>query len=99
MPVSEILDNIRRLNLKASGLFPAVYVRHKTAFQQEKAYRVYVTDVLKILAESTAKYSGGSYMKIRYYDLIQPKPEESRTPEEIIGNMKEKIARIGGGES
>ena len=38
-------------------------------------------------------------MKIRHYDLIQPKPEENRTPEEIIGNMKEKIARIGGGES
>lgn len=34
-------------------------------------------------------------MKIRYYDLIRPKPEENRTPEEIIGNMKEKIARIG----
>ena len=38
-------------------------------------------------------------MKIRYYDLIHPKPEENRTSEEIIGNMKEKIARIGGGES
>ena len=38
-------------------------------------------------------------MMIRYYDLIQPKPEENRTPEEIIGNMKEKIARIGGGDA
>ena len=57
-----------------------------------------MTDALKILAENTAKYSGGSYMKIRYYDLIQPKPEENRTPEEIIGNMKEKIARIWGGD-
>ena len=37
-------------------------------------------------------------MKLRYYDLIQPKPEENRTPEEIIGNMKGKIARIGGGD-
>ena len=58
-----------------------------------------MTDVLKILAENTAKYSGGSYMKIRYYDLIRPKPEENRAPEEIIGNMKEKIARIGGGDA
>ena len=38
-------------------------------------------------------------MKIRYYDFIQLKPEENRTPEEIIGNMKEKIARIGGGDA
>nr|DAI09942.1 MAG TPA: hypothetical protein [Caudoviricetes sp.]DAZ63692.1 MAG TPA: hypothetical protein [Caudoviricetes sp.] len=55
-----------------------------------------MTDVLKILAENSARYAGGSYMKSRYYDLIHPKPEETRTPEEIIGNMKEKIARIGG---
>ena len=65
---------------------------------QEQAYRIYVTDALKIITENTAKYSGGNYMKIRYYDLENPKPEENRTPEEIIGNMKEKIARIGGGE-
>ena len=58
-----------------------------------------MTDVLKIIAENSARYAGGSYMKSRYYDLIHPKPEETRTPEEIIGNMKEKIARIGGGES
>lgn len=57
-----------------------------------------MTDVLKILAENTARYASGSYMKSRYYDLIHPKPEETRTPEEIIGNMKDKIARIGGGE-
>ena len=58
-----------------------------------------MTDVLKILAENSARYAGGSYMKSRYYDLIHPKPEETRTPEEIIGNMKEKIARIGGGDA
>ena len=58
-----------------------------------------MTDALKILAENTATYSSGRYMKIRYYDFIQPKPEENRTPEEIIGNMKEKLARIGGEET
>ena len=66
---------------------------------QEKAYRVYVTDALKTITENTAKYAGGSYMKVRYYDPENPKPVETRTPDEIIGNMKEKIARIGGGES
>ena len=66
---------------------------------QEKAHRVYVTDALKTITENTAKYASGSYMKVRYYDLENPKPVETRTPDEIIGNMKEKIARIGGGES
>ena len=64
---------------------------------QEQVYRIYVTDALKTITENTAKYAGGSYMKARYFDLENPKPGETRTPDEIIGKMKDKIARIGGG--
>lgn len=64
---------------------------------REKAYRVYVTDALKTITENTAKYASGIYMKVRYFDVESPKPPETRTPDEIIKNMKDKIARIGGG--
>ena len=64
---------------------------------QEKAYRIYVTDALKAITENTAKYAGGSYIKARYFDLEDQRPEETRTPDEIIGKMKDKITRIGGG--
>lgn len=63
---------------------------------QEAAYRVYVTDALKLIAENTAKFSGGGYLKTRYYDVINPRPEETRTPEEIISSIKAKLTRIGG---
>ena len=66
---------------------------------QEKAYRVYVTDALKTITENTAKYAGGSYMKVRYFDVESPKPSETRTPDEIIGQLKMKIAQIGGGDA
>lgn len=36
-------------------------------------------------------------MKVRYFDVESPKPPETRTSDEIIGQMKMKIARIGGG--
>lgn len=65
---------------------------------QEKAYRIYVTDALKAITENTAKYAGGSYIKARYLNLEDQRPKETRTPDEIIGKMKDKIARIGGGE-
>lgn len=65
--------------------------------RREKAYRVYVTDALKIITENTAKYASGNYMKVRYLDFEDPKPPETRTSGEIIQNMKDKIARIGGG--
>lgn len=58
----------------------------------DKAYRIYVTDALKIIGENTAKYAGGSYMKIRYLDIEEPRPKETRTSEEIIAHMKQKIA-------
>ena len=66
---------------------------------QEKAYRVYVTDALKIITENTAKYASGSYMKARYFDAENPKPVETRTGREVIEQMRTKIARIGGGDA
>ena len=51
-----------------------------------------MTDALKIIGENTAKYAGGSYMKIRYLDIEEPRPKETRTSEEIIAHMKQKIA-------
>lgn len=57
---------------------------------------MYVTDALKAVAENTAKYSGGGYIKARYIEIIDPPPEETRTGEEIIAQMKAKLGQIGG---
>nr|DAH89109.1 MAG TPA: hypothetical protein [Caudoviricetes sp.] len=38
-------------------------------------------------------------MKTRYIDIIDPPPEETRTGEEIIAQMKSKLGQIGGGPS
>ena len=63
---------------------------------QEQKFRTYVTDALKTITENTAKYAGGNYMKVRYYDIENPRPAETRSGKEIIDQMKAKIARIGG---
>ncbi len=57
---------------------------------------MYVTDALKAVAENTAKYAGGGYIKVRYIEIIDPPPEETRTGEEIIAQMKAKLGQIGG---
>lgn len=62
--------------------------------QQEKAYKMYITDALKIIAENTAKQVGGSYLTARYAEMIEPKKEETRTANEIIINIKDKLARL-----
>jgi hypothetical protein len=53
-------------------------------YQREEAYRIYVTDGLKHL----------SGLNIRYADLFAP--EETRTADEIIGGIKDKLRQLGG---
>lgn len=59
---------------------------------RDEAYRIYVTDALKITAENTARYAGGSYMRARYADAIRPKKRDERSCEEITADV---VARCG----
>ena len=60
--------------------------------QEEKAYRVYVTDALRLTVENTAKFAGGNYIKARYIDVIEPKKVDNRTGDEIVADT---IKRAG----
>lgn len=53
-----------------------------------------MTDALRTITENTAKLGGGSYIKLRWYDVIHPKPVETRTAEEIIAQV---TSRLKGG--
>jgi hypothetical protein len=53
-------------------------------YNRDLAYRFYVTDGLKAI--------GG--LNIRFVDLF--KPAETRTSDEIIGGIKDKLQKLGG---
>jgi hypothetical protein len=57
-----------------------------------EAYRIYVTDALRIAGENTARYASGDYIKARYADMIEPKKQDNRTCEEITADI---VARCG----
>lgn len=59
-------------------------------YTKDTAYRVYVTDTLKTIAENTAKYAGGGYPTKRYADVIKPVPVDRRTGEEIAADVIKK---------
>lgn len=78
-------------------------IEHCVAFfrrkQEEEAYRVYVTDTLKAMAESIANAYGGNVPKHRYAEIIQPgrpEVEETRTAHEIISNISKKLNEMTG---
>ena len=54
--------------------------------QRELAYRIYVTDALK------SRWG----LNVRYYDFIDNKPEDSRTADEVVNNIRHKLTALGG---
>ena len=65
--------------------------------QDEKAYKSYITDALKIITENTAKSVGGSMLTMRYCDIIdRSKPQDDeKTADEIIENIRYKLSMLG----
>ena len=60
--------------------------------QEDKAVKFYYAECLRIITENTAKMCGGSYMKAKFTDIINPKPVDKRTGEEIAADI---IKRAG----
>lgn len=58
----------------------------------KKAQTIYVTDALRMISESAAKFGGGPYLKVRWADLAEPKKQDNRTGEEIAADV---IRRAG----
>ena len=54
--------------------------------QRELAYRIYVTDALK------AHWG----LNARYYDFIDDKPQDTRTADEVVDGIRQKLTALGG---
>ena len=60
--------------------------------QEEKAEKIYFAECLRIITENTAKMVGGSYITAKLADILNPKPVDNRTGEEIAADI---IRRAG----
>ena len=71
--------------------------------QRDLAYRIYVTDCLRITTENTAKtvaiLSHGeieaSYTPLAFNDILNNKPKEEKTEQQIIDEMQAEFIRLG----
>ena len=55
--------------------------------QEDKAVKIYYAECLRIITENTAKMGGGSYITAKLADIINPKPVDNRTGEEIAADI------------
>ena len=66
--------------------------KHK---QEEKQFRVYITDALMTIANNVANFGGGSKIVTRYIDL--DKPQDTRTGNEIAVDVMKRAGLTFGG--
>lgn len=73
------------------------YVRARIGeYRRDLTCRIYYADVLRALTEVTARIGGGDFAVTPLEELLDPKPEDNRTAEEIIGHIREKLRKMGG---
>ena len=59
--------------------------------QRDLAYRIYVTDCLRMNLECTAYLSGHQVKIDRFADVCYPKPVDNRTADDIIEGIRNKL--------
>ena len=59
--------------------------------QEEKAVKIYYAECLRAISENTAKFGGGSYIQAKLQDILDPKPVDNRTADEIIEGIRKKL--------
>ena len=69
------------------------FARYKT-YQREVAYRIYVTDCLRMMTENTARFAKGSYTTKRYADFLKNPVRDNRTGEEIAAEVIQKAGLV-----
>ena len=62
--------------------------------QEEKATKIYYAECLRIISENTAKFGGGSYIQAKLADMLDPKPVDDRSADDIISGIKDKIEQM-----
>lgn len=61
---------------------------------ENEVWRKYMARCLRLMTENTAGMVQGKMMTVEYEDIINPKPEEKRSADEIINGLKNKIDKM-----
>lgn len=59
--------------------------------QEEKAVKIYYAECLRAISENTAKFGGGSYIQAKLQDILDQKPVDNRTADDIIEGIRKKL--------
>lgn len=63
---------------------------------KDRAYRLYMADTAHFINCSISNLLGGQMLRHRFSELITPQKEETRTSEEIIDHISDKLNNMAG---
>ena len=64
------------------------------ADSQNELWRNYMARCMRMATENIAIITQGKYMQVEFEDLINPKPEEKRSADDIFAEVKNKIDKM-----
>ena len=64
------------------------------ADHENEVWRKYTARCVRMIGENTAGMVNGKFISVEYEDIINPKPEEKRSSDEIIESIKDKIDKM-----
>lgn len=67
--------------------------------REESAFHIYAAECLRTITENTAKLAGGSFVQASFLDMIDPKPQDERTCEEITADVVRRCGLVVNNES
>jgi hypothetical protein len=60
----------------------------------KKAYRLYVSEALRLISKNTAGFRGGTFLDVRYADILNQKKQDSRSCEEITADIVQRCGLV-----
>lgn len=72
----------------------AILLTLREKIRQDTEHEIFVeysSRLLRLTVENLAKMANGNYVKVEYRDLISPQKVETRTTEDIVNLIREKI--------
>ena len=61
---------------------------------ENEIWQKYIARSIRLITENTAGMVNGKLISVEYEDIINPKPEEKRSADEIINGLKNKIDKM-----
>ena len=75
------------------------YVRARIGeLRRDLMCRIYSADALRALTQAVASIGGGEYAVTPLSELLWPKPEDNRTEEDVIEQIRKKLRGKGENE-